>query len=171
VLSGPPLGWLGTRTDAAQTYGMNRNGLRLRRTAVALAALSIPLGALAVAPVANAGQKTQAKRLLQGKSYTTHASGRITNATIDRTAHLCPGGRLIYESTFVDAETGSSSHTEVSGTWRVTKAKINRRRTAGWARVRYRPDGGQASSVTITSNSRGVRFDGIVTEVARSSRC
>jgi hypothetical protein len=53
----------------------------------------------------------------------------------------------------------------------VTKAKLNRRRTAGYARVRYRPDGGQANTVTITSNSRGVRFDGIVTEVGRSPRC
>jgi hypothetical protein len=147
----------------------------LRRTAAIAAcamASSLALGALAEAQAApakaSASQVGKATRMLQGKRYWTYITGNLSNAGIDRTVDLCPGGRYFYESVFSYIPEGVDVERR-TGSWRVVAARVGRRN--GWARVSYSLDGGGGGTFTIVGNPRGVYANGSPVEVTRSPQC
>jgi hypothetical protein len=115
--------------------------------------------------------KRAAKRALANKEFSTHQSGRVTNATIDRTADLCRNTRFTYTSVFFDAETGTDNTIKVTGHWRVSSASTDRHGHVTFARVRYTASDGTKGSVTFTYRHGTVRVNGLVAEVKRSPVC
>jgi hypothetical protein len=153
--------------------------------AVAAALIAAATAAAAPSPHAHAAKKRSAiravTRMLTGVALSTHESGNVTGASVDRTVHLCGGGRFLLVassdvSTIID-DPSSYDHpsvggeTQTTGDWKVLRAHLSRGGRSGSALVGYRTDDGAAGSVTIVAGPRGVTVGGLPAEVSRSSVC
>jgi hypothetical protein len=117
---------------------------------------------------ASAGSSvSRATALLEGKRLTGYVNGSVTEATSDRSADLCRGGRFVYESNYTSEAGGAFQRT--GGRWRVVAARIDRG-GSGWATVRWHTSSDRGT-LGIEANARGVRVDGYPVEVTRSRAC
>jgi hypothetical protein len=152
---------------------------------VVAALLAAATATAAPSPLAHAAKKRSAvrsvTRMLTGVALSTHETGSVTGATVDRTVHLCGGGRFLLVassdvSTIID-DPSSYDHpsvggeTRTTGEWRVLRAHLSPGGRSGSALVGYRTDDGDSGSVTIVAGSRGVTIGGLPAEVSRSSVC
>ena len=137
-----------------------------------IAAVVIAAALAAVPAQAATGPRAvrAAKRALNNKEFSTHQSGRVTEATIDRTADLCRDTRFSYTSLFNDPETGPNE-IQVTGHWRVSSARTDHHGHVTSAWVRYTADDGSRGSVHFTYRRGTVRVNGLVAEVKRSPAC
>jgi hypothetical protein len=113
----------------------------------------------------------EATELLAGQAFTTHGGGSVTDATTDRTLHLCADGRFVLQATFMSTSAETVSEQETTGTWEVTGTRQGEGGELSAATVGYTLDGGGGGSVTVLRAGDGATFDGLPAAAAPSTRC
>jgi hypothetical protein len=114
---------------------------------------------------------------LSGRKFWTYSSG--STGSLDKTLHLCEGGRFLYVSSFVStyvegSDPSSYDHpygeTRATGRWRVasTTPVENQRKTTI---VEYTTDDGQTGRLEFVSTVTGLFIDGLLTESGRPAVC
>ncbi len=151
---------------------------RTPRVVTALLA-SVAVAAIAAAPaMAGTSDKRAAAKLLRGTVWTTHQSGNVTGASLDRSVTLCRDNTYVLVTSFlapIIEDDSSFDHpepeTRITGTWRVKRAKLSRNRRFGTVNVAYTTDAGERGTVLLTASRRGATLAGTPAEVSRTSSC
>ena len=140
---------------------------------------SVAVAAVAAAPaMAGTSDKRAAAKLLRGTVWTTHQSGDVTGASLDRSVTLCRDNTYLLVTSFlapIIEDDSSFDHpepeTRVTGTWRVKRAKLTRNRRYGTVNVAYTTDAGERGTVLLTASKRGATLAGAPAEVSRTNTC
>lgn len=133
------------------------------------------LGAPDAAPAAETatagGERAKVERFLRGRRFSTFRSAAgDPPSSIERHYDFCPGGRVRYESTFVDTALREPAVDIRTGRWSVSRARVTAQ-GFGTARITLVADTGERGAITITAAPRGFRLDGEIAGVTRSSIC
>ena len=145
-----------------------------------LAALvaAVAIAVLGAAPAAAAkGDKRAATKILRGTVWSTHNSGTVTGASLDRTVTLCRDNTYVLVSSFLapiiedDSGVLPDPETRVTGTWKVKRAKLSKNRRFGTVKVAYRTDAGDRGTVVLTATRSGATFAGEPAIVSRTDAC
>jgi hypothetical protein len=139
---------------------------------------AVVIAALAAAPAsARPGDKRAATKLLRGTVWSTHQSGNVTGASLDRTVTLCRDNTYVLVSSFLapiiedDSGVLPDPETRVTGTWKVKRAKLSKNRRFGTVRVAYRTDAGERGTVVLAATRSGATFAGEPAIVSRTDAC
>jgi hypothetical protein len=140
---------------------------------------AVVIAALAAAPAsARPGDKRAATKLLRGTVWSTHQSGTVTGASLDRTVTLCRDNTYVLVTSFlapIIEDDSSFDHpepeTRVTGTWRVKRAKLSKNRRYGTVRVAYTTDAGERGTVVLAASKRGATLAGAAAQVSRTDAC
>ena len=150
---------------------------RTPRVVTALLA-SVAVAAAPAMAMASTSDKRAAAMLLRGTVWTTHQSGNITGASLDRSVTLCRDNTYVLVTSFlapIIEDDSSFDHpepeTRVTGTWRVKRAKLSRNRRFGTVNVAYTTDAGERGTVVLRASKRGATLAGTPAEVSRTSAC
>jgi hypothetical protein len=123
------------------------------------------------ATAAMAGDRSRVERFLRGRRLSTFRSAAgDPPSSIERHYDFCRGGRVRYESTFVDTGLREPAVDIRTGRWSVSRARLTRQ-GFGTARIGLIADTGERGAITLTAAPRGFRLDGEIAEVTRSPIC
>jgi len=149
--------------------------IRILTTLLAAAALA---GLSAAPAMAGKSDKRAATKLLRGTVWSTHQSGNVTGASLDRTVTLCRDNTYTLVTSFlapIIEDPSSFEHpdpeTRVSGTWKVKRAKLSKNRRFGTVRVAYTTDAGERGTVVLSASKRGATLAGEPALVSRTDAC
>lgn len=149
------------------------------RTLTALLA-AVALAGLSAAPaMAGKSDMRAATKLLRGTVWSTHQSGNVTGASLDRTVTLCRDNTYTLVTSFlapIIEDPSSFEHpdpeTRVTGTWRVQRARLSKKnRRFGTVRVAYTTDAGERGTVVLAASKRGATLAGEPALVSRTDAC
>jgi hypothetical protein len=139
---------------------------------------AVAIAVLGAAPaVAAKGDKRAATKILRGTVWSTHSSGTVTGASLDRTVTLCRDNTYVLVSSFLapiiedDSGVLPDPETRVTGTWKVKRAKLSKNRRFGTVKVAYRTDAGDRGTVVLTATRSGATFAGEPAIVSRTNAC
>ena len=142
-----------------------------------LAAVAVALAGASPA-AARPGDKKAATKLLRGTVWSTHSSGSVTGASLDRTATLCRDNSYVLVTSFlapIIEDDSSFDHpdpeTRVAGTWKVKRAKLSKNRRFGTVQVAYKTEAGDRGTVVLAATRNGATFAGEPAIVSKTNTC
>jgi hypothetical protein len=148
------------------------------RVLAALLATAAIAAAAATPAAARPGDKRAATKVLRGTVWSTHQSGSVTGATLDRTVTLCRDNTYTLVTAFLAPiidDPSSYDHpepeTRVTGSWKVKRAKLSKNRRFGTVQVAYTTDAGERGTVVLSATRRGATFAGVPAIVSRTDAC
>jgi hypothetical protein len=141
--------------------------------------VAVVIAALAAAPAsARPGDKRAATKLLRGTVWSTHQSGSVTGASLDRTVTLCRDNTYVLVTSFlapIIEDHSSFDHpepeTRMTGTWKVKRAELSKSRRFGTVGVAYTTDAGDRGTVVLAATRSGATFAGEPAIVSRTDAC